>query len=46
MLHDKVLRCSINHKYFYGVEMYGPVVWVCSRNVTDKKAQSILWRNL
>jgi len=26
MLRNKVLRCSVNHKYFYVVEMYGVMV--------------------
>ena len=38
MLHDKVLWCSKkSQKYFYGVELYGAMFWVCSWNVTDKK---------
>jgi len=37
ILHNKVLLCSKNHKYFYVVELYGAMVRMCSWNVTDKK---------
>jgi len=46
MLHNKVLWCSINHKYFYGVELYGAMGWICSWNVTDKKCMDYFMEKL